>query len=177
MNNLNKIICFILCITAFTQIAADNTIYLKKALDHLEKEQKTAISIHHKTYLLYEGYQWFLLLLKLDLTENEFQQLMYQAQPIMRSIIDCGDEMEQYLYPDYLFKTIDVIYEGKPVQAFLNLKSDKYQNELENYIKNGIFQQQQLTQSTLDTLKSNVGYNYVLTLDGDFFLANFRILI
>jgi len=168
------VIFFFLSIIACMQIAADNTIYLKQALEHLEQEQKEATNIHRKTFLLHESYQWFLLLLKFDLTESEFHQLMHQAQPIMQSVIDCGYEMAQFLYPNYPFKTIDVTYEGSPIKAFLNLKSDHYQEELESYTKNGIFHRRQLTNEALDTLKPNVTYGYVLTLNGEMFFSELQ---
>lgn len=156
------------------QIATDNTCYLRRALEHLENEQRAAKNIHRKTYLLYEVHQWYLLLLKSELTESEFHQLLHQAQPVMQSIIDCGYEMAQFLYPNYPFKTIDTVYEDKPIKVFLNLKNDNFQEELENYAKNGIFHRRQLTSETLNTLKPNVTYCYVLTLNGEIFFSELQ---
>lgn len=157
-----------------TTLATDHTLYLKQALEHLENKQAEAKDIHRKTYLLYEVHQWYLLLLKSDLTDTEFHALLRQAQPVMQSIIDCGYEMVQFLYPNYPFKTIDVTYEGKLVKAFLNQKNDYYQEELESYAKNGIFHRRQLTTESINTLKPNVTYGYALTLDGEIFFSELQ---
>lgn len=164
----------LLLLTCISLNCYGNLDYLERALHTLEKEQPTLTTIYQKVYFWHKIQQWLKLTLKCPLTEEEFDQLLIQAQPLFKESLDSGVDVAQHLYPNYPYKTIDVLYEEATTKAFVNMKPAAYPLEMENYAKHTTFQKKELTGKNLSHLKPYTAYAYVVTLEGKVFFSELQ---
>lgn len=155
-------------------VVAENTLYLESALEHIDEEHVKASNVYEQTLMLDKLYQWLLLLLKADLTDEQFYDLLKQAQPTVKHIAAFGNDMAQFLYPNFTFETLDVTLNGKATKAYLNMLSDRYDQELESYNKHRVISSHLLTGESLRSLKPYVTYGYVVTLAGDLYFSELQ---
>ncbi len=148
-------------------IAADNTTFLKDAIEHIENESSKTSNIYNKAIFLDKINQWLFLLMKTDLTDLEFYDLLKQAQPSIHCISPYGHDIAHFLYPGYECKSIEVTFEGKSTKAFCNTLESRYAKEVESYREHGIFSRRLLTAENFNCLKLDVKYCYVVTLTGE----------
>ncbi len=162
-----------LTLTAFS-FSMGKTDFMETAIEKIKTEVQKSRSFNEKALCYQNLEKWYQLLVKLNIPNEEKTEILLRTKENMDYLREEYQDFPEYFFKDEKNAPLTLVLDGREIVVFKNLDEKRYADEVESYKEHKNFDPIEVTKDTLQDLKIETHYNYVIMPDGKFICAELQ---